>query len=114
MVTAAEYRSVSPGSQPTYVAPRNDKIAGNYYYTRDARRNYPQTVVYKPDEVLRELSAGGQQLLASSTSATTSAQSSGSSPFFPPIINNRYNWKPASPHLKADEMNPEFSIVGRT
>ncbi|KAJ3086394.1 hypothetical protein HK102_013195, partial [Quaeritorhiza haematococci] len=45
-----EYRTVAPGSQPTYVPPRNTDVANNYYFTRDARRSFPQTVVYTADE----------------------------------------------------------------
>ena len=44
LTEAHTYRTVSPGSQPPYSPPANDKISKNYYFTRDARRNYPLPV----------------------------------------------------------------------
>eukprot|EP00088_Acartia_fossae_P060028 TRINITY_DN71803_c0_g1_i1.p2 TRINITY_DN71803_c0_g1~~TRINITY_DN71803_c0_g1_i1.p2 ORF type:complete len:111 (-),score=8.66 TRINITY_DN71803_c0_g1_i1:959-1291(-) len=41
------YRSPAPASQPPYAPPETpeQRVAGNYYYQRDARRDFPRTVV---------------------------------------------------------------------
>ncbi|KAJ3042216.1 hypothetical protein HDV00_007926 [Rhizophlyctis rosea] len=122
IVKADEYRTISPGSQPTYVPPVNDKIAKNYYYTRDTRRAYPQTVTYSSQEVMKALpqveikALPRDPLQPAQPALLPSPEQFGlTTPTFPPIINRRYTYKPASPALKPDDyLNPDFSIIGRT
>ncbi|KAI9137011.1 hypothetical protein BKA69DRAFT_68420 [Paraphysoderma sedebokerense] len=54
-VWAGKFRTPAPASQTPHVAPqryqyKNAAISGNYYYTRDSRRNYPKTTVYTNQE----------------------------------------------------------------
>ncbi|CAG8444962.1 5939_t:CDS:2 [Gigaspora rosea] len=74
------YRTPSPGSQPeTYVRPstKHSDVAQNYYFNRDARRNYPRLAVYSQNDVakliaashLKSITAGDQD--ASKESTTT-------------------------------------------
>ncbi|CAG8504788.1 9912_t:CDS:10 [Ambispora gerdemannii] len=63
------YRTPAPGSQPKYVRPttKHSDIAGNYYFQRDARRDYPRLGVYTQKDVavliatsnLTSITAGG-------------------------------------------------------
>jgi hypothetical protein len=55
--TSEEYRIVSPASQRKYIAPKNDQIHHHYYYTRDARRAFPQTLVYTQPEITKLVAA---------------------------------------------------------
>ncbi|KAJ3271305.1 hypothetical protein HDV01_006901 [Terramyces sp. JEL0728] len=88
---AFEYRKVSPGNQPDYQAPKTEKLFKNRYYEKDTRRQYPQTVVFSPNDV--KLIGTGDK-------------------FEPPVINNRYKYKASAPHLDptGSAANPEFSI----
>ncbi|CAB4379109.1 hypothetical protein RhiirA5_394379 [Rhizophagus irregularis] len=63
------YRTPAPGSQPkTYVHPltKHSDLAQNYYFGRDARRNFPRLAVYTQNDVakliavsnLKSISAG--------------------------------------------------------
>ncbi|KAI9017608.1 hypothetical protein BC832DRAFT_545181 [Gaertneriomyces semiglobifer] len=100
MVAAKEYREISPGSQPAYNPEREQKIAKNYYYTRDTRRAYPQTVVYESQEVTKLLPASASEPMYNESK-------------LPPMINKRYKWTEAMFHLRPDEVNPDLSIRGR-
>ncbi|CAG8771251.1 18077_t:CDS:2, partial [Racocetra persica] len=54
------YRTPSPGSQPsTYVRPqtKHSDLAQNYYFNRDARRNYPRLAVYTQNDVAKLIAA---------------------------------------------------------
>ncbi|RIB03975.1 hypothetical protein C2G38_2048824 [Gigaspora rosea] len=54
------YRTPSPGSQPeTYVRPstKHSDVAQNYYFNRDARRNYPRLAVYSQNDVAKLIAA---------------------------------------------------------
>ncbi|RIA82554.1 hypothetical protein C1645_500900 [Glomus cerebriforme] len=63
------YRTPAPGSQPkTYIHPltKHSDLAQNYYYDRDARRNFPRLAMYTQNDVakliavsnLKSISAG--------------------------------------------------------
>ncbi|CAG8445505.1 13331_t:CDS:2 [Dentiscutata erythropus] len=76
------YRTPSPGSQPeTYVRPstNHSDIAQNYYFNRDARRNYPRLAVYTQNDVaklitashLKSITAGNQDASKESTTTET-------------------------------------------
>jgi hypothetical protein len=85
--TAEEYRKVAPGSQPEYHMEKVEKLAKNQYYTRDTRRQFPQTMIVK-------------QVLSLPGTAT------------PPVMKQRYQYSPSAPHLDAtgSAENPEFCI----
>ncbi|KAJ3053603.1 hypothetical protein HK097_003870 [Rhizophlyctis rosea] len=117
MVAAGEYRTISPGSQPTYVPAKSDKISKNYYYTRDVRRAYPATVTYTSEEVIAALPGAEIKSLphpgfhASQHSSVDVAQVDSN---FPPIINRKYTYRHSAQNtMRPDEVIPEFSITGR-
>ncbi|CAG8444578.1 12846_t:CDS:2 [Acaulospora morrowiae] len=75
------YRTPAPGSQPRdYVRPltKHSDLAQNYYFNRDARRNYPRLAVYTQQDVaglitashLKSITAGEQES-SESTQITT-------------------------------------------
>ncbi|EGF78170.1 hypothetical protein BATDEDRAFT_26941 [Batrachochytrium dendrobatidis JAM81] len=101
---AIEYRIVSPATQTNYVAPTAYKVSNNQYFKRDVRRAFPQTVTFTTND-LAELNAPLLKRLANDQASVMTA-----SPIQVVMINNRYKYTPSSPHLKADESNPEFSI----
>eukprot|EP00842_Homolaphlyctis_polyrhiza_P003855 jgi/Hompol1/4470/HPOL_001729-RA len=110
---ATEYRVVAPGSRPAYVAPVNDKISNIQYFKRDVRRAYPQTVVFSQQDLVAALPSPSTKSISageSAVAATTAVPASSSG--MPPIINNRYQYKPSAPHLnpEGDSSNPEFCI----
>ncbi|KAH6588285.1 hypothetical protein BASA50_010836 [Batrachochytrium salamandrivorans] len=106
---ASEYRVVSPGSQPDYVAPTPYKVSDNQYYKRDVRRAYPQTVTFSPQDLASQLALSSVKSIASGEGAVNGITES---KILPVIINNRYKYTPSSPHLKPDASNPEFCIRG--
>ncbi|KAL2917506.1 hypothetical protein HK105_202787 [Polyrhizophydium stewartii] len=106
---ASEFRVVAPGSQPPYKSPVPKKVAANYYFNRDVRRAYPQTVVFTPSE-LASLPSPAALSIGSGESAAQAAKAPGIVPIVPPIINNRYKYTPTAPHLAPDASNPEFSM----
>jgi hypothetical protein len=84
--TANEYRKTSPGNQPEYHLAKEEKLTKNYYFERDSRRNYPQTVVVTETKLL------GQGSL-------------------PPIMQNRYKYTKTDTHdCTGSDTNPQFSI----
>ncbi|KNC96651.1 uncharacterized protein SPPG_07864 [Spizellomyces punctatus DAOM BR117] len=122
MCKADEYRTTSPGSQPTYNPATEEKISKNYYFTRDTRRQYPQTVVYKAEE-FQGLLPGGVEAKSLPLDTTTphavkgtpaSSEAAYTPQNLPPIINKKYHWKPSMPHLKPNEVNPQLCIRGAT
>ncbi|TPX32549.1 hypothetical protein SmJEL517_g04357 [Synchytrium microbalum] len=121
VVRATEYRAVAPGSDkpftPTLIPGVNDKINNARYFLKDSRRAYPQTVVFSAVEIQKALSSG--TVLSITAGATDAAPAAAPTSIItenklPPIINNKYTWKNATPYLKPDSMNLEFSIQGRT
>ncbi|KAI8923052.1 hypothetical protein BC831DRAFT_473016 [Entophlyctis helioformis] len=107
---AKEYRVPAPGSQPeTYVGPKNPQISNIQYFKRDTRRAFPQTVVFSQSDLQKALPTPSVQSIAAGEGAVNAGIKS---EFMPPIINNRYQYKPSAPHLKADASNPEFCIRG--
>ncbi|KAJ3016161.1 hypothetical protein HKX48_004183 [Thoreauomyces humboldtii] len=118
MAKADEYRAVTPGSQPTYNPQVTDKLSKNYYYTRDTRRAFPQTVVYSAQEITTMLPSGVEvkSLPAGDASSAIPAdpKAAYTPSHLPPIINNKYHWTPAMPHLEPNEVNPQLSIRGAT
>ncbi|KAJ3152235.1 hypothetical protein HDU89_001454 [Geranomyces variabilis] len=121
MAKADEYRHVSPGSQPDYNPERSEKLSKNYYYTRDTRRAYPQTVVYKATEIAKMI-PGGVEVKAlpkdasalNETPIPASPNAAYTPAHLPPIINKKYQWTTSMPHLKPNEVNPQLCIRGRT
>ncbi|OZJ02321.1 hypothetical protein BZG36_04446, partial [Bifiguratus adelaidae] len=64
MLPVGKYRTPSPGSPQTpYVPPKtpNAKVANNYYFNRDTRRNYPRLAVYTQQDVAGLLMGGKVQ-----------------------------------------------------
>ncbi|KAI8818683.1 uncharacterized protein EV422DRAFT_536491 [Fimicolochytrium jonesii] len=119
MVSADEYRSVTPGSQPTYQPYKNEKLSKNYYFTRDYRRAYPQTVVYTSAEISGLLPPGIEvkSIAASSETGELSSVSQNAAytaSKLPPLVDRKYRWKPAMPHLKPDAVNSEYPLRGAT
>ncbi|KAI8914757.1 hypothetical protein DFJ77DRAFT_463196 [Powellomyces hirtus] len=120
MAKADEYRHVTPGSQPAYQPPVDEKLSKNYYYTRDTRRAYPQTVVYSASEITRMIPSGVEVkslpkdlTQPNATAATPASSNSAYTPgHLPPIINRKYQWTPSMPHLKPNEVNPQLCIRG--
>nr|KAJ3419735.1 hypothetical protein HK105_006566 [Polyrhizophydium stewartii] len=94
---------------PPYKSPVPKKVAANYYFNRDVRRAYPQTVVFTPSE-LASLPSPAALSIGSGESAAQAAKAPGIVPIVPPIINNRYKYTPTAPHLAPDASNPEFSM----
>ncbi|KAJ3192645.1 hypothetical protein HK101_006197 [Irineochytrium annulatum] len=116
VVSAKEFRDVAPGSQPDFQPPKNEAISKNYYFNRDARRSYPETAIYNTQDIHRVLVAGPTQARIAGGEAEEGgdvAQKSEDA-YYPPLINNRHQWKPSMPHLVPDEVNPHLSIRGRT
>ncbi|KAI8616519.1 hypothetical protein BC830DRAFT_1080549 [Chytriomyces sp. MP71] len=64
---ACEYRTVSPGCQPTFARPKEDKINANYYYTHDVRRAYPAIAVHTNEDI--QMLVGTSQARLTSGSA---------------------------------------------
>ncbi|CAI2166691.1 17437_t:CDS:2 [Funneliformis geosporum] len=106
------YRTPAPGSQPkTYKRPltKHSDLAQNYYYDRDARRNFPRLAVYTQNDVakliavsnLKSIAAeGGSTQVAnipedlSLTEIIASAPTFYSSEKLPPLPGRPlYNWK---------------------
>ncbi|TPX41504.1 hypothetical protein SeMB42_g04015 [Synchytrium endobioticum] len=128
VVRASEYRAISPGSAkqfvPTLIPGLNDTINKNYYFLHDARRNYPQTVIFTASELAPALSSGAVLSIVdgdspaapegSSAAVTDAKPQITTESKLPPIINNKYTWRRATPYLQPDTTNPEFSIQGRT
>ncbi|KAI9090068.1 hypothetical protein DFS34DRAFT_638165 [Phlyctochytrium arcticum] len=120
LVKADQYRVVSPGSQPDYHLVEEQKLSKNYYFTRDTRRAYPQTVVYTANDIQKLLPEGVEikQIGAKSTNSVSATATSAEShaaftpSHLPPIINKKYHWTKSSPHLDSDAGNPDFSIRG--
>ncbi|KAI8901260.1 hypothetical protein BC833DRAFT_578592 [Globomyces pollinis-pini] len=103
---AVDYRKVAPGSQPDFVAPVDNRISKNRYFERDVRRNYPKTVVFNAKEI-QMLASGELKSIASGDSSTNAPISN-----LPPMIKNRYQYRPSAPHLDptGSAANPDFSI----
>ncbi|KAJ3064528.1 hypothetical protein HDU98_012076 [Podochytrium sp. JEL0797] len=106
---ASEYRTVSPGSQPDFVRPVEDKIFANHYHKRDVRRAYPATVVYTSDDIAKIVGAETKSL----ASGVTGGESGLSTPTFPPRAPGYiHRWTNSLPHLKPTDLNPELMIRG--
>ncbi|RKP06180.1 hypothetical protein THASP1DRAFT_31998 [Thamnocephalis sphaerospora] len=69
------YRTPSPGSQPAYKEPSTgaSNISDNYYYQRDARRNYPRTIVVSQEELAKRLVAPTIEAVPAPESADAAA-----------------------------------------
>ncbi|KAI8609652.1 hypothetical protein BC830DRAFT_1173371 [Chytriomyces sp. MP71] len=107
--SAEEYRTVSPGSQPNFARPKEDKINANYYYTRDMRRAYPATAVYSNEDI-KKLVGVSQARLASGSAAAAETGVSTTLPPSPP--GQKYRYSSALHHLGPSEMNPELNLRG--
>ncbi|CAG8639662.1 10845_t:CDS:2 [Funneliformis caledonium] len=61
------YRTPAPGSQPkTYKRPltKHSDLAQNYYYDRDARRNFPRLAVYTQNDVAKLIAVSNAKSIA--------------------------------------------------
>ncbi|KAI8619468.1 hypothetical protein BC830DRAFT_1252670 [Chytriomyces sp. MP71] len=136
--SAEDYRIVSPGSQPNFARPKEDKINANYYYTRDVRRAYPATAVYTNEDIKKLVGASQARCastpfrtrsgtrfnqppspdllihhayrLASASAAATETGISAALPPSPP--GQKYRYSSALHHLGPSEMNPELNLRG--
>ncbi|CAG8503992.1 4927_t:CDS:2, partial [Scutellospora calospora] len=120
------YRTPSPGSQPTtYIRPltKHSDIAKNYYFDRDARRNYPRLATYTQTDVAKLIAVshlksdqeGSQESIPTEmtipekldlTEAITSAPVLYSTEKLPPVPGNSlYRWKKSE---DADDPDPGY------
>jgi len=128
------YRHPSPASQALYSPPKTEasRIANNYYFQRDSRRAYPQTIVHTQQDLATLLappqplkitegaentaeitmtSASQNTMLSETTIPPSLVQvlATRETPLYdlsrlPPVAPGRtYTWKPSEDFQKVDE-----------
>ncbi|KAI8802960.1 hypothetical protein BJ742DRAFT_777801 [Cladochytrium replicatum] len=116
---ASYVRSPNPGSQPAYVPWKNEAIHKNYYFNRDTRRNYPQTVVFTSSDISTHILPTASQPALPSPATEIAPEKTGATAvkaegeWFPPIVDRSYKWKNVQEDIVADEMNPLYQIKAK-